>query len=94
MITALVQVRCSRDLINETARDLLALDGVEEVYSVSGEWDLIVILRTKAYDEVARIVTERMVRIAGIVRTNTISAFRVYTKADPASATPRTSGAR
>ena len=95
MITALVQVRCSRDLINETARELLALDGVEEVYSVSGEWDLIVIVRTKVYDEVARIVTERMVRIAGIVRTNTISAFRVYAKADPASGPPpHTSGAR
>ncbi len=96
MITALVQVRCSRDLINETAREILALEGVEEVFSVSGDWDLIAIVRTKVYDEVARIVTERMVRIPGIVRTNTISAFRVYTKADPAAAppSPRVSGAR
>ena len=85
MITVLVQVRCSRDLINETAQSLLALDGVEEVYSVSGDWDLIAIVRTKVYDEVARIVTERMVRIPGIVRTKTISAFRVYAKAEAAS---------
>jgi DNA-binding Lrp family transcriptional regulator len=85
VITALVQVRCSRDLINETAHALLALDGVEEVYSVSGDWDLIAIVRTKVYDEVARIVTERMVQIPGIVRTNTVSAFRVYAKADAAA---------
>jgi DNA-binding Lrp family transcriptional regulator len=88
VITALVQVRCSRDLINETARELLALDGVDEVYSVSGDWDLIAIVRTKVYDEVARLVTERMVRIPGIVRTNTISAFRVYPKADAAGPQP------
>jgi DNA-binding Lrp family transcriptional regulator len=89
VITALVQVRCSRDLINETAHALLALDGVVEVFSVSGDWDLVALVKVKAYDDVARVVTERMVRVPGIVRTNTISAFRVYAKADgEAGSTP------
>ncbi len=88
MITALVQVRCSRDLIPETAEALLGLEGVDEVYSVAGEWDLIAVVRVKAYEEVARVVTERMVRVPGIVRTNTITAFRVYLKADRAAGSP------
>jgi DNA-binding Lrp family transcriptional regulator len=82
MITFLVQVRCSRDLIPETAQAIAALDDVAEVYSVSGEWDLVAVVRVKAYEEVARVVTERMVKVPGIVRTHTISAFRVYAKPD------------
>lgn len=82
MITAIVQVRCSRDLIPETAEGIAAIDGIAEVYSVSGEWDLIAIVKVKAFDDIARVVTERLVKVPGIMRTHTISAFRVYSKAD------------
>lgn len=82
MITAIVQVRCSRDLIPETAEAIAAIEGVSEVYSVSGDYDLIAIVKVKAYDDIARFVTEQLVKVPGIVRTNTISAFRVYSKRD------------
>ncbi len=82
MITAFVQVRCSRDLIPETAEAIADIDGVVEVYSVSGDFDLLVIVKVKAYDEIVKVVTERLVKVPGIVRTNTISAFRVYAKKD------------
>jgi DNA-binding Lrp family transcriptional regulator len=80
--TAIVQVRCSRDLIPDTAEAMAALEGVAEVYSVSGDSDLIAIVKVKAYDDIARVVTERLVKVPGIMRTHTISAFRVYSKAD------------
>jgi len=82
VITAIVQVRCSRDLIPETAEAIAAIEGVAEVYSVSGDWDLIAIVKVKVYDDIARFVTEQLVKVPGIVRTNTISAFRVYSKRD------------
>jgi DNA-binding Lrp family transcriptional regulator len=82
MITAIVQVRCSRDLIPETAEAIAAIEGVAEVYSVSGDYDLIAIVKVKAYDDIAKFVTEQLVKVPGIVRTNTISAFRVYSKRD------------
>ena len=82
MITAIVQVRCSRDLIPETAEAIAAIEGVSEVYSVSGDYDLIAIVKVKAYDDIAKFVTEQLVKVPGIVRTNTISAFRVYSKRD------------
>jgi DNA-binding Lrp family transcriptional regulator len=82
VITAIVQVRCSRDLIPETAEAIAAIEGVAEVYSVSGDYDLMAIVKVKAYDDIAKVVTEYLVKVPGIVRTNTISAFRVYSRQD------------
>ena len=82
MITAIVQIRCSRDLIPQTAEAIAGIEGIAEVYSVSGDYDLMAILKVKQYDDIAGVVTEQMVTIPGIVRTNTISAFRVYSRTD------------
>lgn len=82
MITAIVQIRCARDRIPQTAEAVAELAGITEVYSVSGDYDLMAILKVKDYDGIAQVVTELMPRIPGIDRTNTISAFRVYSKAD------------
>lgn len=82
MITAIIQIRCSRELIPQTAEAIAELPGIAEVYSVSGDYDLMAILKVKHFDEIAGSVTEQMVKIPGIVRTNTISAFRVYSKTD------------
>ena len=82
MITAIVQVRCSRDLIPQTAEAIAGIPGIAEVYSVSGDYDLMAIIKVKNYDDIAAVVTEQMVKVPGIVRTNTISAFRVYSRND------------
>jgi len=82
VITAIVQIRCSRDLIPQTAEAIADVHGVAEVYSVSGDYDLMAIIKVKHYDDIAGVVTEQMVKIPGIVRTNTISAFRVYSRQD------------
>jgi DNA-binding Lrp family transcriptional regulator len=82
VITAIIQIRCSRELIPQTAEAIAELPGIAEVYSVSGDYDLVAILKVKNFDDIAGSVTEQMVKIPGIVRTNTISAFRVYSKTD------------
>jgi DNA-binding Lrp family transcriptional regulator len=82
VITAIIQIRCSRELIPQTAEAIAELPGIAEVYSVSGDYDLMAILKVRSFDEIAGSVTEQMVKIPGIVRTNTISAFRVYSKTD------------
>ena len=40
MITAIIQIRCSRDLVTQTAEAIAELSGITEVYSVSGDYDL------------------------------------------------------
>jgi DNA-binding Lrp family transcriptional regulator len=82
VITVIIQIRCSRDLIPQTAEAIAELPGIAEVYSVSGDYDLMAILKVKTFDDIAATVTEGMVKVPGIVRTNTISAFRVYSRTD------------
>ncbi len=82
MITALILMNVERGSINETAQALLALSGVAEVYSVTGEWDLVTVLRLPNYDDLATVVTEKMVAITGIRRTQTMMAFKAYSRED------------
>ena len=82
MITALVLMNVERGAINETAQALLAIAGVAEVYSVTGEWDLVALLRLPSYDDLATVVTEKMVSLQGIRRTQTMMAFKAYSRED------------
>jgi len=61
---------------------LAGVDGVTEVYSVSGEWDLVAIVRVPQYDDIARVITETFPTVPGIQRTQTLTAFRAYSKND------------
>lgn len=82
MITTIVLIRCDPKSIPDTATRLAGIDGVTEVYSVSGEWDLVAIVRVPGYDDIARVVTEEFVKVPGIERTMTLTAFRAYSRKD------------
>lgn len=82
MITTIVLVRAEPQRIPECARKLAGIDGVTEVYSVSGEWDLVVIVRVAQYEDIAKIVTQEFPQVPGLQRTTTLTAFRAYSKAD------------
>lgn len=82
MITTIVLIRCDPKSIPETASRLAGIDGVTEVYSVSGEWDLVAIVRVPSYDDIARVVTEEFVNVPGLERTTTLTAFRAYSRKD------------
>lgn len=82
MIVALVMIRCERDAISDAARTIAGFDGVAEVYSVTGEWDLIARLRVDRWERIAEVVTERIARVDGLERTETHMAFRVLSKED------------
>lgn len=82
MITALVMINVQRGEINRTAQELLDIPGIVEVYSVTGEYDLVAVLRLKEYDDLADVVTERMMGLSAITQTHTMTAFKVYSKED------------
>lgn len=82
MITTIVLVNAEPRLIPKAAAALAGIEGVTDVYSVSGEWDLVVIVKVKQYEDIARIVTERFPEVPGLVKTTTLTAFRAYSKAD------------
>jgi DNA-binding Lrp family transcriptional regulator len=82
MITTIVLIQANPQMIPATAVKLAEIKGVAEVYSVSGAWDLVAILRVPELDDIAHVVTEEFVLIPGIVRTQTLTAFRAYSKGD------------
>ena len=82
MITTIILVRADPKRIPETARQIAGIEGVQEVYSVSGEWDLVVFVRVPEYEQIAEVVTERFPAVPGIVRTQTLTAFRAYSRRD------------
>lgn len=82
MITTIVLCRVDPNLIPKAARALAGVDGVDEVYSVSGEWDLVAIVRVPQYEDIARVVTEAFPNVPGLQRTQTLTAFRAYSKKD------------
>ena len=82
MISAVVLLNVQRGEVNQTAQKLLEVEGVAEVYSVTGEYDLVALLRLQHYEDLADVVTAHMVQIPSIVKTNTLMAFQCYSKAD------------
>ena len=82
MVTAFVLIRARRDMVNRSAEALAELDGVAEVYSVAGKWDLVAVIRVSTSEQMADVVTNHMLKLEGIVKTTTLIAFRAYSKHD------------
>lgn len=82
MITTIVLIQADPKTIPQCASALAGIDGVSEVYSVSGAWDLVAILRVPDLDRIAAVVTEEFVNVPGIMRTQTLTAFRAYSRTD------------
>lgn len=82
MVNAIVLLKVKRTKINLVAQNLSDLDGISEVYSVGGRYDLVAILRVTDNDSLAELVTGRMHRVKGITDTETLIAFRTYSKHD------------
>ncbi|MHB1614908.1 MAG: Lrp/AsnC family transcriptional regulator [Actinomycetes bacterium] len=82
MITAIVLVQAEVDRIPEVAETIAALPGVSEVYSVTGDVDLVVMVRVRAHEELADVIADRLNKVAGVRGTATHIAFRTYSQHD------------
>lgn len=81
MVTAIVMVQAERQRVQETAEALAGVPGVREVYSVTGEWDIVAILKIARYEDLDDVVTGHLRKVEGIARTQTMLAFRTYNEA-------------
>lgn len=82
MITAIVFIQAEVARIPEVAEEIAALDGVSEVYSVTGEIDLIAMVRVREHEQIADVVADRLNKVAGVLATETHIAFRTYSQHD------------
>ncbi len=82
MVHAVVLVQCQIDEIPEAAQAIADLEGVSEVYSVAGEFDLVAIVRVAEHDDLARVIPGGIAKVDGVMRTETLIAFQVYSRHD------------
>ncbi len=82
MTTAIVLINAERQKISKVGDQLAAIYGVTEVFSVSGRYDLVALIRLKNHDDLAELMTGKITEIEGITRTESMVAFRVLSKHD------------
>ena len=82
MVTAVVLVTTESERVSEAAQAMLKIEGVTEVYSVTGPYDLVVMVRIPKFERMAQIVPEKLAQVPGVARTETMVAFRTYSDYD------------
>jgi DNA-binding Lrp family transcriptional regulator len=82
MVTALILLHVARERINAIAEELADTEGMSEVFSVSGRYDLVAVARVKDNEDLADLVTNRMAKISGITGSETMLAFRAFSRHD------------
>lgn len=82
MVTSIILMNVERLKINEVAEQLAATQGISEVYSVSGNYDLIAVVRVSTNNDLATLVTEKLHSINAIQKTETMLAFKAYSRHD------------
>lgn len=82
MITAIVLCHVDVHAIPETAQQIADLQHVSEVYSVTGDWELVAMVRVQHHEEIADVVTGEIAKVAGVTGTHTMIAFRAYASSD------------
>jgi DNA-binding Lrp family transcriptional regulator len=82
MIQALILINTERGSVTQTAQNLLKIQGIYEVFSVTGEYDLVAMARVKEYEDLASVVTENVAKVSTITRTTTMLAYKVYSRED------------
>ncbi|EFO79124.1 AsnC/Lrp family regulatory protein [Oscillochloris trichoides DG-6] len=85
MLTAFVLIVCESRRISEVAHAIAELPNVAEVYSVTGEFDIIALLRLSDYESLDQSVPSGIAQIEGVIETKTVLAFRRYSRRDLAA---------
>ena len=79
-VTAMVMIKAQPSRSAALAAEIAEAKGVSEVFSVAGRFDLLAIVRAQRNEDLADIVSGSIHSLPGIVESETLIAFRVYTK--------------
>jgi len=82
MLTAIVLIDADVARIPEVAQEVADLPGISEVYSVTGDIDLVAIARVRQHDDLADVVSDKLGKVPGVLRTQTYIAFQAYSQHD------------
>ena len=80
MATAIILLKIDPKKITGTAEKLLDIRAVTDVYSISGRYDLLVIIKCDSIEMIESVITDHLLKSEGIVESETMFAFRSYDK--------------
>lgn len=82
MVTVFVLIKTDPHRIPEAAQDIANVEGVQAVYSVTGKWDLVAMVTATQFEDLGTLIPERVSRVATILDTETMVAFRTFSAQD------------
>lgn len=82
MITAIVFIQADVAHLNEVAEKIADIPGVSEVYSVTGDLDLLAMVRVRTHEDIAAVVADKLNRVEGVLSTQTQIAFQTFSQHD------------
>jgi DNA-binding Lrp family transcriptional regulator len=82
VVTAIVLIKADVARIPETAETIAEMPAVTEVYSVTGEFDLVALVRVRSHEELADVIPGALNKVSGVTHTETHIAFRTYSRHD------------
>jgi len=82
MVTSIILINTERSKINEVAEQLVEIAGITEVYSVSGKYDLVAMIRVNSNDALAHLVTKELLKITSILKSETMLSFKTFSPHD------------
>ena len=78
MVSAIVLIKSEKSKTPELAQQIADMSGVSEVFSVTGRYDLVAIVKVRELDEISVVVSDLMRKQDGVQETETLIAFRAY----------------
>lgn len=82
MISAIVLIKAEVGRIPEAAQQIAEIDGISEVYSVTGDVDLIAVAKVNRHEDFADVIADQLNKVQGVLETTTHISFRTYSAAD------------
>ena len=80
MISAIMLIKCELKHVQGVTEALADMEDVRELYTTTGEFDVVAILNEKDSEALAEAVTQRIARIPGISDTTTLLAIRRHSR--------------
>ena len=86
MADAIVLITTESDMVSEAAKRIVELEGVQDVYSVAGDVDLVAVVSTDHFEDLTSVIPEGIAKVDGVVGTQALMAFRTYSREDEQAA--------
>ena len=82
MVTAIILIKTERARTMAVGEALAGVEGISEVYTVAGRYDLVAMVRVARNEDLADLVTGHLRDLEGIDSTETLLSFRAYSRHD------------